>query len=193
MLSRSSSPELEIHHMLVAHAEDKPQHLVLIRDCFFTISPPDVVRRRSAQREATGRAGDIVANMVFDMYEQTLEQFMTSDSTVRAGEKPADDLIRNIAMQLLMGLVELHSFGIAHRDVKPANVLIRTAPDGSIAVHLADFGAAKLLRAAARHTPFVTPPMYRAPELFLGSTTYNEKVDCWSAGCGKLARCPDSR
>lgn len=48
-------------------------------------------------------------------------------------------VIRVYSRQLLLGLEVLHRNGIAHRDIKGANVLV--ANDGTI--KLADFGASK--------------------------------------------------
>lgn len=48
-----------------------------------------------------------------------------------------ESVIRVYTRQLLLGLEYLHGNGIAHRDIKGANVLV--ANDGTI--KLADFGA----------------------------------------------------
>lgn len=53
-----------------------------------------------------------------------------------------------LAAQMAQGLREIHRHGIVHRDVKPANFLLR--PDGTVV--LADFGLAKLLAEEAALT-----------------------------------------
>lgn len=58
-------------------------------------------------------------------------------------------VVRVYTRQLLLGLEVLHRNGIAHRDIKGANVLV--ANDGT--VKLADFGASKQLgNVTASHT-----------------------------------------
>jgi len=54
-------------------------------------------------------------------------------------------VIRVYTRQLLLGLEVLHRNGIAHRDIKGANVLV--ANDGT--VKLADFGASKRMSNAS--------------------------------------------
>ncbi|MEU8397683.1 serine/threonine-protein kinase [Nonomuraea sp. NPDC048892] len=93
-----------------------------------------------------------------------------------------------IGRQVLSALRTAHAAGICHRDVKPANVLLR--PDGSAV--LTDFGIAALQRTgsadtAARSVPLtatgelIGTPEYLAPERIRGSDDAPAS-DLWSLG-----------
>lgn len=95
--------------------------------------------------------------------------------------------VRSVLEQLSAGLHYLHTElrigehrGAAHRDVKPANVLLRSARDPVEAV-LADFG----LVAEARHTRQTDvaagSASYQAPETFLRADR-RPTQDWWSLG-----------
>ena len=116
-----------------------------------------------------------------------------------------------VAGQLARGLAYVHSQGIVHRDVKPANVLIFIGDDTpllNLLVQLADFGMArkrslqpqrlrgKQLVAADNSPVTMRLPMtarvctswYRAPELLflpadVGEVSYSSAIDVWSFGC----------
>ncbi len=81
--------------------------------------------------------------------------------------------------QIFRGLNYMHSLGIAHRDVKPANVLISRATGYA---KLADFNCAANMAQKEKHSPHVGTRQYHAPELCLESRHYDFKVDVWSAG-----------
>ncbi|WP_446743449.1 protein kinase domain-containing protein [Silvibacterium acidisoli] len=85
-----------------------------------------------------------------------------------------------IVEQLCAGLGYAHGHGVVHRDVKPANVLVR--PDGRVTI--VDFGIARL----ADQTSKLTQPdallgtfHYIAPERLKGEIS-DGRADVWSVG-----------
>ena len=89
--------------------------------------------------------------------------------------------IKMIMIQLLNGLLFLHTKYILHRDVKPENILITKTG----AVKLADFNLARQFDKHQRssYTNHVVTLFYRPPELLLGARYYGPSVDMWSVGC----------
>lgn len=89
-----------------------------------------------------------------------------------------DDVqIKNLIYQLLSGLSFLHNEGIIHRDVKSSNILLtRTG-----CLKIADFGLSK--PECSEMTNQVCTLWYRAPELLLGESKYDNRIDSWSVGC----------
>ncbi|XP_031501778.1 phosphoenolpyruvate carboxylase kinase 1-like [Nymphaea colorata] len=79
--------------------------------------------------------------------------------------------------QLMEAIAHCHRLGVAHRDIKPDNVLF----DDRDRLKLADFGSADCFREGEGLREIVGTPYYVAPEV-LRSKEYNEKVDVWSAG-----------
>ncbi|CAN4105887.1 unnamed protein product [Withania somnifera] len=84
-----------------------------------------------------------------------------------------------IFVQLVSAIGYCHKMGVAHRDVKPDNVLF----DSQGNLKLADFGSAEWFMGCEGKmmNGVVGSPYYVAPEVLLGKE-YNEKVDIWSAG-----------
>lgn len=91
----------------------------------------------------------------------------------------SESAARTYFTQLISALQHASSHGVAHRDVKPANILLAT--DWSL--RLADFGLASLAAAgsSAMQTQCGTR-RYMAPEVLLGLPYTGEAVDVWSAG-----------
>jgi glycogen synthase kinase 3 beta len=50
-------------------------------------------------------------------------------------------------------------------------------------VQICDFGSAKELIGGKRSITYVCSRYYRAPELILGCSSYDTKIDVWSVGC----------
>ena len=76
---------------------------------------------------------------------------------------------------------------IIHRDLKPENILIDDkgtlliVPDH---LKISDFGLARKTSYPPRcYTLSVVTLPYRPPEVLLGLSEYNNKIDVWSVGC----------
>lgn len=87
---------------------------------------------------------------------------------------------RDLARALLEAVEFLHSHNVAHRDLKPQNLLL-TSKDNDTVIKIADFGFAKRV-----HTPhsLVTrcgTPTYVAPEI-LKNHPHDAAADMWSIG-----------
>lgn len=88
--------------------------------------------------------------------------------------------VREIAHEVAMALFYFKSFGIAHRDLKPDNMMMATDEDTS-SVKIIDFGLSKIIGPNERSKdPFGTIP-YAAPEIILRKP-YGHSVDVWSLG-----------
>ncbi|KAK3014460.1 hypothetical protein RJ639_008180 [Escallonia herrerae] len=82
-----------------------------------------------------------------------------------------------VMVPLMKAIAHCHSLCVAHRDVKPDNVLF----DERGCLKLADFGSAGWFREGEGMVGVVGTPYYVAPEVVAGRE-YGEKVDVWSAG-----------
>ncbi|KAM3848597.1 MAP kinase-activated protein kinase 3 isoform 1-T2 [Vipera latastei] len=91
-------------------------------------------------------------------------------------EKEASEIMRDIGT----AIQHLHGMNIAHRDVKPENLLYTSKEKESV-LKLTDFGFAKETTIQnALQTPCYTP-YYVAPEV-LGPEKYDKSCDMWSLG-----------
>ncbi|KAJ8613494.1 hypothetical protein CTAYLR_002166 [Chrysophaeum taylorii] len=93
--------------------------------------------------------------------------------------KLEEAVVRLYSRQILLGLEYLHGQGIAHRDIKAANVLVSN--DGS--VKLADFGASKRIATESMQSLTKGTPQFMAPEVIKDEPQGWRKADVWSIGC----------
>ena len=88
--------------------------------------------------------------------------------------------IKSFMYQLLRGIKFCHANRIMHRDLKPQNLLINSKGQ----LKLADFGLARAFGIPVNtFSNEVVTLWYRAPDVLLGSRTYDTSIDIWSAGC----------
>ena len=93
------------------------------------------------------------------------DQGTLADRLEVGGLSPAQAM--EVVRQVGAGLQALHDRGILHRDVKPANVLLRTsdaAGGPAVRVMVGDLGLGKALDVSSRLTMVAGTPTYVAPE-----------------------------
>lgn len=82
---------------------------------------------------------------------------------------------------LYYGCKELHRISVAHRDIKPDNLLIWTKKNE---IKLCDFGLTTCMpKNMERLDTVCGTPSYMAPELFSGNVYNGIGVDIWALGC----------
>ncbi len=105
--------------------------------------------------------------------------------------REASDLV----LQACEGIAEAHAVGIVHRDLKLANLMLSTRPDGSPLLKVLDFGIAKLLgepdasALASQSKEVATAPtsilgslLYMSPEQLVSSRDVDQRTDIWALG-----------
>jgi serine/threonine protein kinase len=132
---------------------------------------------------------------------ELFDAIQRKQSTTLAKHQYTEEDASVITQQLLHALQDIHQRGIAHKDIKPENILLfSTEESRSIHVKLCDFGMARVICQggddnlscdgdASPATPSRTQSFqlfasdyYTAPELQLGCGLYDTAVDMFSLG-----------
>ncbi|RXK39679.1 CMGC/CDK/CDK5 protein kinase [Tremella mesenterica] len=115
--------------------------------------------------------------LIFEYCEQDLKKYMDTH-----GDRGALDLatVKHFTHQLLNGIQYCHDNRVLHRDLKPQNLLINRRME----LKIGDFGLARAFGVPVNtFSNEVVTLWYRAPDVLLGSRTYNTSIDIWSVGC----------
>jgi len=159
---------------------------------------PEMRRRflREAQIAATTRSAHVVRGLGIDTLPDgqpflVMELLEGCDLAALLGprgrlpRREAVDYVR----QACAGLADVHALGIVHRDVKPSNLFLSLAADGSKRVKIIDFGMAELAANASAAANGLTPnsidmgsPPFVAPEQLRAERGADAKSDLWALG-----------
>ena len=120
----------------------------------------------------------------FDAYRCMREAWIVMELGSRSLRKLVErrqktEVVSQILKQIVMALRHIHSRSVAHRDVKPEN-MVMVGDD----LKLCDFGLACICTDNERRHTMCGTPNYMAPEMFrrLASGYDGPSVDVWSLG-----------
>jgi len=129
-------------------------------------------------------------SIVFDVMEGG-----SLDGLLKEGHSFSEEDVKTLMRRLMQGIDALHGMGIAHCDIKPANLMLKT-PGDLDSLFIIDLGLASDLHRSAWMDAACGTPQYFAPELvraYTLQTAYGPHVDEWAAGvvmylllCGEL-------
>jgi len=117
-------------------------------------------------------------NIVMEYLPASLHDVIHKHSLQNKRMAEAD--IAYYAFQLVRACSHLWRLNIAHRDVKPQNIVL---DPHTRRIRLCDFGSAKQLNDGEWNKHYICSRFYRAPELLCQLNYYSSAVDCWSLGC----------
>ena len=187
------------HRLLI-----RPAAIKLIRQrALGTMSgdPELLVRRFEREARATAALTSPHTVQLYDFgvtedgrlyYVMELLDGLDLDTLVRQhGPLPAERVV-HLLRQVCAALQDAHGNGLVHRDIKPANVVVSRAGTTFDFVKVLDFGLVKLDSARGADKDAITlsaegswsgTPGYMAPEVVLGATDTDHRVDLYALGC----------
>ena len=113
--------------------------------------------------------------ILMEQADMSLHQYL-----YREKRKPSPQLSLNWALQIARGLHHIHQHGLAHRDLKSANVLLFEKEN---IIKICDFGSAKILQVTAKKTGETGTYPWMAPEFIdKGIKKINQRCDMFSYG-----------
>ena len=143
-----------------------------------TLNHPNVIRLTHAFYTTGEKKDEIYLNLVMNYVPDNLNRI--NRNYIQKKEQFPIFLIKLYSFQIARALNYIHSKHICHRDIKPQNILIDPSTNK---VFLCDFGSAKILNKDENNVQYICSRFYRAPELIMEITRYDESIDIWSFAC----------
>lgn len=159
----------------------------VIKRAKLTPDDDEAVLNEVTVMQSMGRHGTFIVQLC-DFYEEKDYFFMVME--FMSGGDVFDQIVertsyteqdaRELVKTLLTAVKCMHTNGIAHRDIKPQNLLLPSKEAGAH-MKLCDFGFARRVHTPNSITHRVGTPTYVAPEV-LKNIPHDERVDMWSLG-----------
>ncbi|MEJ7728699.1 MAG: protein kinase [Polyangiaceae bacterium] len=127
--------------------------------------------------------GKLEGGAPYIVFEQ-LEGCDLADILAERGRLPYEEAARWVA-QACEAVAEAHALGIVHHDIKPENLFLSRAADGTESIKVIDFGISKATRASLSGEDadlLMGSPRYMAPEHMIGAGRADPRSDVWSLG-----------
>lgn len=144
----------------------------------------EIVMLRNCNHPNVVGMGKVIFNhvdthIVLHRYQRDLRSVMSPDVYMPI------PIIVSVARDIILALNHIHSAGIIHGDIKPANILVNFS-QGIRNVHAAicDFGISAPVD-EVRHCSSAQTVTYRAPEVNMSRDTckFTMLIDMWGLGC----------
>ena len=143
-----------------------------------SLEHPDVVSLKHCFYSKGDKAEEVYLNLVMEYIPETVHRTLRNHT--KANKLIPVTYVKVYMWQICRAVAYIHSQGVAHRDIKPQNLLMNPKTHQ---VKLCDFGSAKQLIAGEPNVAYICSRYYRAPELVFEATEYTCSIDVWSVGC----------
>eukprot|EP01062_Namystynia_karyoxenos_P063896 TRINITY_DN5670_c0_g5_i1.p1 TRINITY_DN5670_c0_g5~~TRINITY_DN5670_c0_g5_i1.p1 ORF type:complete len:1244 (+),score=309.84 TRINITY_DN5670_c0_g5_i1:130-3861(+) len=172
-LSRCASDKMTPREGAEAKRKMRERELLLPRDMPTHSNIVSMIDREES--------GDLIIMIYELMAGGDLQQYIRRglESPAAGGAHP---VFEQLVGDLIKGTRELHRKNIAHRDLKPQNLLLSSRDLRVAVMKIADFGFARKQGPEDLMRTAVGTPLYVAPEVVLGRAPYTVKADVYSIG-----------
>ena len=143
-----------------------------------SLDHPDVVQLKHCFYSKGEKPDEVYLNLVMEYIPETVHRTLRNHT--KANKLIPITYVKVYMWQICRAVAYIHSQGVAHRDIKPQNLLMNPKTHQ---VKLCDFGSAKQLIAGEPNVAYICSRYYRAPELVFEATEYTTAIDIWSVGC----------